>query len=141
MINSAILCVNSQAIPTDYWQMIKDPAKNEGICEDQAPDVVYHFGSTNGRLLQEMQFRHTANWDTNLGWLIARLPLSSGAQLLEYSACSKLRVTVSKTVQLRPGDLTNNTYSHVFTGSLWLRRNASSPASPHTPFLLSDTGP
>lgn len=70
-----------------------------------------------------------ANWDTNLGRLIARLPLSSGAQLSEYSACCNLMVTVSKTIQPRPGDLTNNAYSHVFTGSLWLWRNIRSPAS------------
>ena len=129
VINSAILCLNSQDIPTDYWWMIQDLAKNEGICEDPAPDVAYHFGSTAGRLLQETQFRHTANWATNLGRLIARLLLSSGTQLLEHSVCCKLTVTVSKTVQLRPGDLTNYAYSHVFTGSLWLRRNVSSPAS------------
>lgn len=54
---------------------------------------------------------------------------SSGAHLSENGACCKLTVTVSKMAQLRPSDLTNNTYFQVFTGSFWFWRNVSSPAS------------
>lgn len=38
-------------------------------------DVVIH-----GRLLQEMQSRHAANWNINLGQLVVRLHVSFGAQ-------------------------------------------------------------
>lgn len=62
------------------------------------------FGSTNGRLRQETRVTHTANWDSNLGLLIARLPLYSGSRLSKYSVYCKLIVTVSKTVQLRHSD-------------------------------------
>lgn len=66
-----------------YWQMIKDPDKKEGYVKTRAQMSCTISGSTNGWLLQEMQLTHTANWDSNLGWLIARLP-----SLLDLSSLS-----------------------------------------------------
>lgn len=85
------------------------------ICGDQGPDVAHHFCSTNGRLLQEMQFKHTANCDANLRQLIARLPLSSGAQLLEHTACCELRLQFPK---LFNWDLVTWQTTHVLMFSL-----------------------
>jgi len=42
--------------------MTKNLAKNDSnLCGDQAQDVWYNFSSTNGKLLQETQFRDAAN--------------------------------------------------------------------------------
>lgn len=89
---------------TDRWVRIQPRM----ICEDQATEVMYHFGSANGRLLQETRLAHAANWESNLGGLIVRLPslLDLGSLSTAYVVNAWLQF--SETVQLRHSDLTNN---------------------------------